>query len=161
VTGAAFKARTTKQLPVFICAQAENDQPVGLVFPLGNAGHAIDEATIGDLEKECVAHALGFVPSFRTHALAGPTGNQPFVLNPPGSAQANPFWVVGAAKAVIDGHGGIWQTPFLLFIASLVFQHVQSSRKAPEDATSVTPKVPAGDLGAFAESIGPIKLPQP
>ena len=66
VTGAAFKARTTKQLPIFICAQADNDQPVGMVFPLGNAGHAIDEATIGDLEKECVTHALGFVPSFRT-----------------------------------------------------------------------------------------------
>ena len=130
VTGAAFKARTTKQLPVFICAQADNDQPVGMVFPLGNAGHAIDEATIGDLEKECVTHALGFVPSFRTHALAGPTGNQPFVLNPPGSAQANPFWVVGAAKEVIDGHGGIWQTPFLQFIASLVFQHVQASQES-------------------------------
>ena len=53
-----------------------------------------------------------------------------------------------------------WATT-LLFIASLVFQHVQSSRKAPEDATSVTPKVPASDLGAFAESIGPIQLPQP
>jgi len=39
--------------------------------------------------------------------------------------------VVGAAKEVIDGHGGIWQTPFLQFIASLVFQHVQASRKAP------------------------------
>jgi len=161
MSGAAFKARTTKQLPVFICAQADNDLPVGVVFPLGNAGHAIDEATIGDLEKECVTHALGFVPSFRTHALAGPMGNQPFVLNPPGSAQANPFWVVGAAKEVIDGHGGIFQTPFLLFIASLVFQHVQASRKAPEGATSVTPKVPAGDLAAFAKSIGPIKLPQP
>jgi hypothetical protein len=160
VTGAAFKARTTKQLPVFICAQADNDQPVGMVFPLGNAGHAIDEATIGDLERECVTHALGFVPSFRTHALAGPIGNQPFVLNPPGSAQANPFWVVGAAKEVIDGHGGIWQTSFLLFIASLVFQHVQASRKAPEGATSMTPKVPV-DLAAFAKSIGPIKLPQP
>jgi hypothetical protein len=82
-----FKARATKQLPVFLCAQAENDQPVGLVFPLGNAGHAIDEATIGDLEKECVTHALGFVPSFRTHALAGPMGNQPLVLNPPCSAR--------------------------------------------------------------------------
>ena len=160
VTGAAFKARTTKQLPVFICAQADNDQPVGVVFPLGNAGHAIDEATIGDLEKECVTHALGFVPSFRTHALAGPAGNQPFVLNPPGSAQANPFWVVGAAKEVIDGHGGIWQTPFLQFIASLVFQHVQASRKAPEGETSVTPKAQTGDLAAFAKSIGPIKLPQ-
>ena len=161
VTGAGFQARTTKQLPVFICAQAANDQPVGIVFPLGNAGHAIDEAAIGDLEKECVTHALGFVPSFRTHALAGPMGSQPFVLNPPGSAQANPFWVVGAAKEVIDGHGGIWQTPFLQFIASLVFQHVQASRKAPEEAISVAQKASAGDLAVFAKSIGPIKLPQP
>ena len=161
VTGAGFQARTTKQLPVFICAQADNDQPVGIVFPLGNAGHAIDEAAIGDLEKECVTHALGFVPSFRTHALAGPMGSQPFVLNPPGSAQANPFWVVGAAKEVIDGHGGIWQTPFLQFIASLVFQHVQASRKAPEEAISVAQKASAGDLAVFAKSIGPIKLPQP
>ena len=117
-TGAGFKTGTMKQLPVFICAQADNDQPVGIAFPLGNAGHAIDEATIGDLEKECVTHALGFVPSFRTHALAGPMGNQPFVLDPPGIVQANPFWVVGAVKEVIDGHGGIWQTPFLQFIAS-------------------------------------------
>ena len=88
-------------------------------------------------------------------------GNQPFVLNPPGSAQANPFWLVGAAKEVIDGHGGIWQTPFLLFIATLLFQHVQASRKASEDGASVTPTVPAGDLAAFAKSVGPIKLPQP
>ena len=165
VTSAAFRARTTKQLPIFICAQANNDQPVGLVFPLGNAGHAVDEATIGDLEKECVTHALGFVPSFRTHKLAGPTGNEPFVLEPPGSAQSNPFWVVGAAKEVIDGHGGIWQTPFLLFIASLVFQHVQASRQWAGGATaSAAPKegeATSGDLATFAKSIGPIKLPQP
>ncbi|MBV8444057.1 MAG: hypothetical protein JO312_26460 [Hyphomicrobiales bacterium] len=165
VTSAAFKARTTKQLPIFICAQANNDQPVGLVFPLGNAGHAIDEATIGDLEKECVTHALGFVPSFRTHSLAGPTGNQPFVLTPPGSAQADPFWVVGAAKEVIDGHGGIWQTPFLLFIASLVFKHVQASKQGPGGAAaSVAPKegeAPSGDLADFARSLGPMRFPQP
>jgi hypothetical protein len=165
VTSASFQSRTTKQLPVFICAQADNDQPVGMVFPIGNAPHALDEATIGDLEKECVTHALGFVPSFRTHALAGPTGNEPFVLTPPGSAQANPFWVVGAAKEVIDGHGGIWLTPFLLFIASLVFQHVQASTQEPLGgaATSVAPREgggPLGDLAAFAKSIGPMKLPQ-
>jgi hypothetical protein len=162
VTSAPFEARTTKQLPVFICAQADNDQPVGLVFPLGNAGHAIDEATIGDLEKECVTHALGFVPSFRTHALAGPTGNEPFVLTPPGTAQANPFWVVGAAKEVIDGHGGIWQAPFLLFIASLVFQHVQASKQTPAaPPATVAPRArvePSGDLADFAKSIGPIRL---
>jgi hypothetical protein len=165
VTSTAFKARTTTQLPVFICAQADNDQPVGLVFPLGNAGHAIDEATIGSLEKECVTHAFGFVPSFRTHALAGPAGDKPFVLTPPGIAQTNPFWMVGAAKEVIDGHGGIWQTPFLLFIASIVFQHVQASKQAPSDAAATAaPRErvePSGDLADFAKSIGPIRLDLP
>jgi hypothetical protein len=164
VNGATFNARTTKQLPVFICAQANNDQPVGLVFPLGDAGHAITEATIGDLEMECVTHALGFVPSFRTHALAGPTEDKPFVLDPPGITEANPFWVVGAAKEVIDGHGGIWQTPFLQFIASLVFQHVQASKKgrgvAADGATSAGGQ-PSGDLASFAKSIGPVGLPKP
>jgi hypothetical protein len=164
VSTEAFQARTTKQLPVFLCAQANNDQPVGLVFPLGNAGRAIDEATIGDLEKECVTHALGFVPSFRTHKLAGPTGNEPFVLTPPGVAQTNPFWVVGAAKEVIDGHGGIWQTPFLQFIASIVFQHVQASKQGPGGtATTEAPSAaaePSGNLAEFAKSFGPIRMPQ-
>ena len=163
VTSAAFQARTTKQLPVFICAQAENDQPIGMVFPLGNVGHAIDEATIGDLEKWCVTHAFGFVPSFRTHKLAGPTADNPFVLTPPGAAQTNPFWVVGAAKEVIDGHGGIWQAPFLLFVASIVFQHVQASKKAPAGAVAEAPRAeaePSGDLAEFAKSIGPIELPK-
>ncbi|HSU99206.1 MAG TPA: hypothetical protein VLI91_03790 [Roseiarcus sp.] len=159
VTSAAFKARTTKQLPVFICAQANNDQPVGLVFPLGNAGHAIDEAAIGDLEKECVTHALGFVPSFRTHVLAGPTPDKPFVLDPPDTLQANPFWMVGAAKEVIDGHGGFWRAPFLQFIASLVFQHVRATKQAPEGGLkSMAPG--AGDLAEFAKTIGPIAVPK-
>ena len=114
------------------------------------------------MEKECVTHALGFVPSFRTHALAGPAGNDPFVLAPPGTAQADPFWVVGAAKEVIDEHGGIWQAPFLLFIASLVFQHVQDSKQG--GVATVAPSEggrPSGDLATFAKSIGLIKLHQP
>jgi hypothetical protein len=115
------------------------------------------------LEKWRVRHALGFVPSFRTHALAGPTVNEPFVLTASGIAQSNLFWVVGAAKEVIDGHGGIWRTSFLLFIAGLVFQHVQASKQAPAgDAASVAPSergAPSGDLAAFAKSIRPIKLP--
>ena len=159
VSSAAFTARTTKQLPVFICAQADNDQPVGLVFPLGNAEHAITESTIGDLEKWCVRHALGFVPSFRTHKLAGPTADNPFVLDPPDTTQANPFWVVGAAKEVIDGHGGIWQTPFLHFIASLVFQHVQASKRGPSGGAATEAPNVARDLASFAKSIGPIKMP--
>ena len=137
VCSPAFKNRTIKQLPVFICAQAENDQPVGTWFPVGNIAHKLDEATIGDVEKECVTHAIGFVPTFRTHTLAGPQGTNHFVLTPPGSAQVNPFWVVGATKDVIDGHGGIWQAPFLLFIAALLFQHVQASQKGPAEASAL------------------------
>ena len=161
----AFKSRAIRQLPVFICAQAENDQPVGTWFPVGNIGHRLDEATIGDLEKECVTHAIGFVPTFRTHTLAGPQAGDPFVLTPPGSAQVDPFWVVGATKEVIDGHGGIWQGPFLLFIASLLFQHVQASQRRPAEAVAApkgaTTSAPPGDLATFARSIAPIKLPQP
>ena len=131
---------------------------MGTVFPLGSAAHAITEATIGDLEKWCVTHALGFVPGFRTHALAGPTGNEPFVLTPPDTAQANPFWVVGAAKEVIDGHGGIWQTPFLQFIASLVFQHVQASKQGPSGGVATEAPAEVADRRAifaeFAKSIG-------
>ena len=163
VISPAFKARTTRQLPVFICAQAENDQPVGMVFPLGNAGHAFTEATTGDLEKVCVTHAFGFVPSFRTHKLTGPTADKPFALDPPEVAQTNPFWMVGAAKEVIDGHGGIWQTPFLQFIASVVFQHVQASKKAPAGAVAEARRAgaePSGDLAEFAKTIGPIELPK-
>jgi len=154
VCGADFKSRATKQLPVFICAQADNDQPVGTWFPVGNVRHRLDEATIGDLEKECVTHAIGFVPTFRTHSLSGPQGSDPFVLNLPGSAQVNPFWVVGAAKEVIDGHGGIWREPFLRFIATLLFSHVRVSRREPAAAPAGPP-----DLAAVARSIGPIKLP--
>jgi len=161
VCSPAFKNRTTKQLPVFICAQAENDQPVGTWFPVGNIAHKLAEATIGDLEKECVTHAIGFVPTFRTHTLAGPQGGDPFVLTPPGSDQVDPFWVVGATKEVINGHGGIWQPPFLRFIASLLFQHVQTSQKGAAVAGAAPASRPFADLAAFARSIGPISLPQP
>lgn len=163
VTSAAFKARTTKQLPVFICAQAENDLPVGMAFPLASIGHAFTEATTDDLERECVTQAFGFVPSFRTHKLTGPTADKPFVLDPPDVAQTNPFWMAGAAKEVIDGHGGIWQAPFLQFIASVVFQHVQASKKAPVGAVVEARRAgaePSGDLAEFAKTIGPIEVPK-
>jgi hypothetical protein len=81
--------------------------------------------------------------------------------------------MVGAAKEVIDGHGGIWQAPFLLFIASLVFQHVQASKSGPSGAekrAAPSPGMestarreaakPADDLAEFAKSLPPIKMPQ-
>ncbi len=113
------------------------------------------------MEKWCVTHAFGFVPNFRTHKLAGPTADKPFALDPPGILEVNPFWMVGAAKEVIDGHGGIWQAPFLQFVASVVFQHVQASKKGPEgEAAPRAEAAPSGDLASFAKTIGPITLPK-
>jgi hypothetical protein len=149
VQSAAFRARTEPQLPVFLCAQAENDQPVGTFFPIGNVRHRLDEATIGDLEKQCVTHAIGFIPAFRTHRLAGPSDGAPFHLSPSGSRQVDPYWVIGAEPAVIDGHGGIWQTPFLLFLASILFQHVQASKGAGGDDD---------DLATVARTLEPFGL---
>ncbi len=162
VDGNAFRQRATAQLPVFICAQAENDQPVGTWFPVGNVAHGLTEATIGTLEKECVTHAIGFVPSFRTHRLGGPVGDDPFNLSPPETAQNNPFWVVGATPEVIDGHGGIWQKPFLLFLASIVFRHVQASKR-PAARVRALQGAPGQHetetLAAYARTIGPIAVP--
>jgi len=156
-----FQKRTTEQLPVFICAQAENDQPVGVWFPVGNITHNL-QSTIGPLERESLTHAIGFVRSFRTHSLTGPQGGKPFVLDPPTSFQTNPFWVVVASKEVINGHGGIWRDPFLSFIASLVFQHVQASKNASAAETTASGGrgASSGDLATFAKSIGSIRLPR-
>ncbi len=126
----AFKQRTTVQLPVFVCVQAENDQAVGKAFPLGNFKNALTEASIGDLEKRCITHGIGFIDQFRTHRLTGPAGGNPFVLSPAAIQQANPFWIVAASKEVIDGHSGIWQAPFLCFLTAIVSQHVAASKSA-------------------------------
>ena len=130
VSGAPFRERTRAQLPVFICIQAENDQPVGTWFPIGNFKSRLEEAAIGDLEKRCITHAIGFVGQFNTHRIAGPAGVDRFVLDPPEIRQPNPFWVVSAEKEVIDGHGGIWQQPFIDFLGAVLFQHVQVSKAA-------------------------------
>jgi hypothetical protein len=132
-----FQARIYTQLPVFICIQALNDQPVGTFFPVGNFKNRLEEAAIGGLEKRCISHAIGFIDEFRTHHISGSSGMAPFDLDPPQPSQKNPYWVVTAEKAVIDGHGGIWQDPFASFLAAVVFQHVNVSRKAAASAGAV------------------------
>jgi hypothetical protein len=131
VTSNAFKARTSEQLPIFVCAQAKNDQAVGTWFPIGNAANGLEEASIGALEKRCVTHAIGFIDEFRTHHISGPAGGDPFVLDPPEILQTDPYWVVSASKEVIDGHGGIWQDAFMSFLAAVLFQHVSQSASRP------------------------------
>lgn len=142
VTSKRFEDRTSAQLPIFVCVQAANDQPVGTWFPVGNFKNRLDEASIGDLEKRCTTHAIGFIDEFRTHELAGPTTSDPFVLNPPEIKRSNPFWVVAADKNVMDGHGGIWLPPFLSFLAAIIFQHVNLSR-ADESEAKPSPVPPA------------------
>jgi hypothetical protein len=136
VTSARFENRTSAQLPVFVCVQARNDQPVGTWFPLGNFKNRLGEAAIGDLERRCVTHAIGFIDEFRTHELSGPAASNPFILDPPEIKRSNPFWVVSADKQVVDGHGGIWKAPFLSFLASIIFQHVNLSRSDYHGARS-------------------------
>ena len=123
-----FQARTKRQLPLFVCAQADNDEAVGTFFPIGNSKNGVEEASLGDLEKRCITHAIGFIDEFKTHRLDAAAPDAPATLDPPGLEQLNPFWVVRANAAVIDQHGGIWQVPFKKFIASVLFRHVEATR---------------------------------
>lgn len=123
-----YRARVTPQLPLFVCVQADNDEAVGTWFPIGNARNGVEEDAIGDLEKRCITHAIGFIDEFATHRLDAQTTAGPAVLSPPAPETISPFWVVRANPAVIDGHGGIWQPSFKTFLAGLVFAHVSVSR---------------------------------
>jgi hypothetical protein len=42
-------------------------------------------------------------------------------------ADHNPFWVVTAAKDIIDGHNGIWLSNFAAFVEGLVTGHAREA----------------------------------
>ena len=128
----------------------------------------MEQDTTDDLEKQCVTYALGFVEDFRTHRLTGPSGGKPFALSPSESGsenpsagdihQINPFWIVAADKEVLDGHGGIWQRPFLLFLASILFQHFDgvSKRLADDSPAAARAQIApgtSGNVAAFAQTL--------
>jgi len=180
VDSPAFQARTVRQLPVFVCATAENDDATKWAFPLGNLADRFTQATIGPLERECTIRTIGHVKALETHQLSSPQGGWSFRLAPdPAPEQVNPFWVVQATPEVINGHSGIWQRPFLAFVASLLFLHVRASKapKAPKaPQTPPPPPTPPGspfaasvaeppsrsrpdaDLNAIAQTIPPMEL---
>jgi len=161
LTSAHVKLHTGNQLPVFVCVQAANDQPVGTWFPVGNFKDRLLEAAIGDLEKRCMTHAIGFIEEFQTHRVSGPAFPFPFVLEPRAKRQANPFWVAVADQEVVDGHSGIWKKPFISFLAALIFKHanVSCSRKSAEPGQDPLPEEnrepleSEEDLATFAQSI--------
>jgi hypothetical protein len=154
---------------VFICVQATNDEPVGTFFPIGNAKSGFEEASIGDLEKRCVTHAIGFIKEFQTHEISGRAGQDTFTLQPPDIQQRNPYWVMSADKIIIDGHSGIWQEPFLNFLAAILFQHVNVSKvdhgisgspsltvsDAIVGKAKAAPSSSQGELADYAQRIAP------
>lgn len=166
VSSSAFESASSEQLPVFVCAQAQNDEAVGTWFPMGNAANGLEEAAIGPLETRSITHGIGFIGEFRTHTISGPAGRDPFVLDPPDIMQKDPYWVVWASKEVINGHGGIWLDPFMCFLAAVLFQHVRQSAFRTQAATpkvslasamsakrAKSPRPRERTLAAFARSI--------
>ncbi|NTG91016.1 hypothetical protein [Agrobacterium rhizogenes] len=113
------------QAPVFVCACADNDMATGIAFPIGNWFSAIKQSTRTAMQRLCRNRTIGHVDPFRTHTLTA--GGGTFKLDLPDSRLPNPFWIVRADKAVIDGHSGIWKPEFLRFLASLLWVKAQTS----------------------------------
>lgn len=125
----ALDSRNIKQIPIFVCACAENDLATRIAFPTGNFISALTESSLGSVQASAKNHTIGNVPAFKTHDLLPKAGTDSFELLPnPEASQPNPFWVVGAKKQVIDGHNGIWQPPFLNFLKSVLWAKAETTR---------------------------------
>ena len=119
--------RVVEQPPVFVCATATNDWATGIAFPIGNAYCLLTESWRGIQERQAMINTIGHLDWMTTHDLKATGANPGFELTPKSSASQQPYWVVSASPAVINGHNGIFQVPFLEFIAALVFTHVSKS----------------------------------
>ncbi|AVA26063.1 hypothetical protein [Rhizobium sp. NXC24] len=123
--------RTNIQLPVFVCACANNDLATKYAFLAGNFISAFKQSTRGDLQRRILNRTVGHVDDFTTHLIS--TANDSFFLqlkHASGVAplrQANPFWVVRAEKGVINGHSGIWLKPFRDFLEALLWAKAKTT----------------------------------
>lgn len=121
--------KSTTQPPVFACVTAKNDWATGLAFPIGNALALVNERFRGSQERDAAVRTVGHVPWLRTHLLQeGGTGYECISVDG-GNADGNPFWLVQASPAIINGHNDIFNSKFLAFAADLVFAHVRHSRR--------------------------------
>lgn len=112
--------------PLFVSVTAANDWATGIAFPLGMAINRLQEATRGTEEKQALTRTMGHLPWMQTHRLTG-AGRQSYRLDTVGSSGQSLFWVVQAAREVIDGHNGIWQPIFIRFVEDLVLGHVRAA----------------------------------
>jgi pimeloyl-ACP methyl ester carboxylesterase len=117
------------QPPVFVCATATNDYATGVLFPIGNLYTLLTESFRGFKEFDTAIRTPGHVPWMATHRLM-PNGESPGyrrdTLNE--SDDNNPFWIIEADPAIINGHNGIFLPRFMTFLSDLVFAHVRKSR---------------------------------
>jgi hypothetical protein len=77
-------------------------------------------------------NTMGHLDWMATHDLKAGGSTLGYELTARKAGSQDPFWVVSAAPAVINGHNGIFQVPFLKFIAELVFAHVSKSIRRNE-----------------------------
>jgi pimeloyl-ACP methyl ester carboxylesterase len=119
--------RVVEQPPVFVCATATNDWATGLAFPIGNAYCLLTESWRGIQERQAMINTIGHLDWMTTHDLRTIDASPGFELTPRTKGPQHPYWVVSAAQTVINGHNGIFQAPFLKFVAALVFTHVSKS----------------------------------
>jgi pimeloyl-ACP methyl ester carboxylesterase len=115
------------QPPVFVCATATNDWATGIAFPVGNAYCFVTESWRGTEERQAMINTMGHLDWLTTHDLKTIGGIPGYELEARTERAQQPYWVVSAAPTVINGHDGIFQPPFLKFVAQLVFAHVSKS----------------------------------
>jgi hypothetical protein len=120
------------QPPVFVCATGANDWATGWAFPIGNLYCLLTESWLGPQERQAMINTVGHLDWLTTHNLEEISNAPGYELTPRKAGFQHPFWVVDATPAVINGHNGIFQLPFLQFIAGLVFAHVTNSIKRKE-----------------------------
>jgi len=119
--------RVVEQPPIFVCATATNDWATGIAFPIGNAYCLLTESWRGVDERQAMINTIGHLNWLTTHDLKVIDANPGYELTPRNVGPQHPYWVVSAAPTVINGHNGIFQEPFLKFIADIVFTHVSRS----------------------------------
>lgn len=125
------------QLPVFVSVTAENDWATGMAFPAGMAISLLLERTKGWEERQALIKTMGHLSWMQTHELASQQSSQvrapafrtygTSVLKKIRFDDKNPFWVVTAAKDIIDGHNGIWLPAFAAFVQGLLTDHAREA----------------------------------
>lgn len=131
--------------PAFICVTADNDWATKYAFPVGNGFSYFDESWRDREERQAMINTLGHVAWMRTHRLSTATRDRPYDLVP---ERTSPFMVVGADKSVVNGHNGIWQPPFMRFLADQIFEHVDKQARSRQLASAsparTSPPAPPG-----------------